>query len=73
MPLHFSGVTAIHLEGGQSLHAQDAATGERVKVRASIEAIQDHGLGRVQSVASEKYDSEGIEAEGWVWVRTNDC
>lgn len=72
MGLIFSGVTAIHLEGGISLQATDSETGDRVKVRASQEAMKDYGASRVHTVASEKYDQDILE-DGWVWVRAHDC
>ncbi len=72
MPLDFPGETAPHPEGGLGIRAKDAATGKSVPVRASDEAIQDHGLERAKAVAEHKYDAGQTEENGGVWVRVGD-
>jgi hypothetical protein len=74
MSLVFSGKTVPTVDGPVSIEAHDSGTRQRVNVKASGEAIDDHGLGRVQQVASEKYDARQFEGDGKsILVRTGDC
>lgn len=70
MPLTFTGAM-FPTEVGVTMRAINGA-GEPVVVKSSQEAIDDYGLGQVQSVASEKYDAGKVEADGTVSVRTSD-
>ena len=71
MPLYFSGRTVETLDG-LSIAATDS-TGKTVVVKASHEAIQDHGQSKVEEVASERFDRGEIEADGSVLVRAAHC
>lgn len=73
MPLNYPGPEAPAVDGGLSIRAQDASTGEYVRVHVSDEAIQDHGLSRCKIVGSDKYDAGRREPDGHVFVRTADC
>jgi len=72
MPLDFTGRTVNDVTG-VSIQAVDSATGAPVVVKASHEAIQDHGLSRVQEVASNKFDLRNVESDGSIFVREADC
>ena len=72
MPLNFPG-QMVQSETGFSIRATDSATRKLVIVKASAEAIQDHGEHRVQQVASDKYDSGKIESDGSILVHAGDC
>jgi hypothetical protein len=71
MPLIFTGQQAKTMTG-VSLQATNSE-GESVVVQASDEAIQDFGMGRVQDVASNKYDKGQTEGDGSIFIRTVDC
>ena len=70
MPLEFPG-EATETPAGVSIRAIDPA-GKQVVVIASHESIQDHGLSRVQQVASGKYDNGQVEPNGTIVVRNAD-
>jgi hypothetical protein len=70
MPLTLTG-EQLETTAGVSLRTQDQ-NGKYVVVLATHEAVQDHGLQRVEQVASSKYDTGKIEANGTVTVRTSD-
>ena len=72
MPLVFTGQTAESLTG-ISIQATDSGTGMPVVVKASHEAIQDHGLPLAQEVAAAKYESGKVESDGSIFVRAVDC
>jgi hypothetical protein len=71
MPLYFSG-EAVETLNGLTIRATDS-NGKTVVVRATSEAIQDHGQSMVERVASDMFDRGQFEADGSVFVRTRDC
>lgn len=70
MSLSFTGDRAETLNG-IVLRAVDA-DGKTVAVNASHEAIQDHGLERVQNMAATKFSNGQTEMDGSISVRTGD-
>lgn len=70
MPLTFTGSSGSSPQFERLLEAFEGET--RVVVVTSQEAIDDHGLGRVQLRASEKYDAGLLEEDGRVRVFTTD-
>lgn len=70
MALVFSGNSGSSPQFETLLEAFDSD--KRVVVITSREAIDDFGLGRVQSRASEKYDAGELEVDGRVRVSTAD-
>jgi len=74
MSLSFSGRTTNTVEQSVSFDAHDSGTGQRVIVKASREAMDDHGELAVQQAATEKYAAGRFEADGkTIFVRTADC
>ena len=72
MGLIFDG-EQVQTLAGFLLRAKDSEAGKIVPVRVSSEALDDHGLGVVHSVAEEKYDKGEVEPDGSVSVKTSDC
>lgn len=70
MPLMFTGSSGSSFQLERLLEAFDGDT--RVIVITSQEAIDHHGLGSIQSRASEKYDAGLLEEDGRVRVFTTD-
>ena len=70
MPLNFT-YDMIDWTSSVSLHAIDA-TGKRVVIMVSHEAMHDYGASHSREVASDKYDNGLIEPDGTVVVRTSD-
>lgn len=54
-----------------SLEAFDVSSGGRVKVRASLEALQDYGDDAVEQKAIDKYDAAQFDGD-WITVTTTD-
>jgi hypothetical protein len=74
MPLNFPGAPVGSPDvTGISIQAKDAATGKRVVVKSSLEAMQDYGLSRVQEVASDKYDKGKTQSDGSIRVHADEC
>jgi hypothetical protein len=71
VPLRFTGTETNHPDGGVAFRAE-SGPGAFVVVRISDEAIQDFGLSRAMTVASDKFDRGELEPNGIVSVRTSD-
>lgn len=70
MPLTLTG-EQVAMVSGTSFRAEDQQ-GKKVAVHVSDEALQDHSLGHIERIASEKYDAGLTDANGTVVVRPAD-